>query len=193
MPLNSVVDSETEVCVSTIRAVPTRYNGTLFASTLEADWAATFDAWGWDWRYEPEAYKLPSGQLYRADFHLPAQRCWAEVKGPHNERIGKPVELQNALGYDEWDWTNELVVVLRPPKSDGAMWEGTQGWQDLVIAKCPECDRYGFMAYDGLWSCRYHLRVQREPNKFWVAEGGALYWPGELEFTRAPRPGRRAA
>lgn len=171
-----------------IDPLPMWYGGIRFASTLEADWAATFDAWGWAWQYEPVGVKLPSGQAYRADFYLPAQRVWAEVKGPHNERIAKPIELQDALGYDEWDWASDLVVVLRPARVDGAMWEGTRSGQDVVIASCPECERYGFMDYAGFWSCRYHLRVQREPNKFWTADGGALYWPGELEFTRAPRP-----
>lgn len=171
-----------------IQAIPTWYNGNRFASTLEADWAANFDAWGWDWRYEPEAYRLPSGQGYRADFYLPAQRCWCEVKGPHNERIAKPIELQDALGYDEWEWSNDLVVILRPPRGDAALWEGTREGQDIVVALCPECDRYGFMDYAGFWTCRYHLRVQREPNKFWTADGGALYRSGEMPFTRAPRP-----
>jgi len=177
-----------------IRPIRMRYNGVQFASTLEADWAATFDAWGWYWRYEPQAVRLPSGTGYRADFQLPAQRVWAEVKGPHNERIAKPAELQQALGYDEWEWANDLVVVLRAAgPGDVAVWEGTQPGQEIVMAVCPECERYGFMDYNGFWSCRYHMRKSREPNKFWMADGGALYRSGELGFSRAPRPQRGAA
>ncbi len=176
-----------------VTATRTRYRGTWFESTLEADWAATFDAWDWYWEYEPVAVKLPSGENYRPDFRLPAQRVWAEVKGPHNERIHKPAELQQAVGYDEWEWASDLVVVLRPPAAGNlAMWEGVQEGQDIVLVRCPECERHGFMDYSGFWTCRYHLRVQREPNKFWMAPGGAFYMPGELEFTRAPRPGRRS-
>jgi hypothetical protein len=171
----------------TIRAIPVWHRGVRFASTLEADWAATFDAWGWDWEYEPEGLQLPSGELYRPDFRLPAQRVWAEVKGYHDERIGKPAKLQAALGYDEWEWASDLVVVLRPARVDGAMWEGTQEGQDIVVASCPECGRHGFMDYSGIWTCRYHLRVQRKPNKFWATPGGGLYWPGELSFVRVPR------
>lgn len=36
-----------------IRGVPTRYNGTLFRSRLEARWAVFFDLVGWPWAYEP--------------------------------------------------------------------------------------------------------------------------------------------
>jgi hypothetical protein len=177
-----------------IVAIRTRYRDTWFASTLEADWAATFDAWDWYWEYEPLAVKLPSDEAYRPDFRLPAQRVWAEAKGPHNERLHKAAELQASLAYDEWDWASDLVVVLRPPgQGEYAQWEGVQEGQDIVVVCCPECGRRGFMDYSGHWTCRYHVRVQREPNKFWVAEGGALYFPGELPFTRAPRPGRRSA
>jgi hypothetical protein len=179
--------------MSGIRSVRTQYRNVWFASTLEADWAATFDALNWQWEYEPEAVRLPNGQAYRPDFRLPVQRVWAEVKGPHNERLDKAADLQAALTYDEWTWASDLVVVLRPPRVETAVWEGTQPGQDIVVAQCPECDRCGFMDYNGLWSCRYHLRVQREPNKFWTVDGGALYRPGELAFTRAPRPGRRSA
>ena len=87
-----------------IKATPCWYAGVRFASTLEADWAATFDTWDWYWQYEPLAIDLPSGATYRPDFRLPDQRVWAEVKGPHNERLTKVVELHTTLAYDEWEW-----------------------------------------------------------------------------------------
>lgn len=177
-----------------IRTVRTRYAGTWFASTLEADWAATFDTWHWYWQYEPLAVRLRGGGSYRADFYLPSQRVWAEVKGPHNERVGKPAELQDTLGYDEWEWATDLVVVLRPPgPGDTACWEGTRDDQDIVLVRCPECEHLAFMDYTGAWLCRRHPRVRKEPNKFWTAPGGALYRSGELPFTRAPRPQQGAA
>jgi hypothetical protein len=182
------------VAVSAIKAVRTRYASTWFASTLEADWAATFDTLGWYWHYEPVAVRLNSGQAYRPDFYLKSQRVWAEVKGPHNERAEKIQQLQDTLGYDEWDWAADLVVVLRPPgPGETAQWHGSRDGQDIVIVRCPECDHHCFMDYAGAWSCRRHLRARKEPNKFWLAEGGALYHPGELPFTRAPRPQRRGA
>lgn len=36
-----------------IPAIPTRYQGTLFRSRLEARWAVFFDLVGWPWAYEP--------------------------------------------------------------------------------------------------------------------------------------------
>lgn len=179
-----------------IDSIPTTYRGITFASTLEADWAATFDFYGWTWEYEPVGVKLDDGQWYRPDFYLPTQRVWAEVKGPHNERIDKPAGLQASLPGDAFDWDADLVVILRPsqPGRDGAgetmIWADAIQGQDIVLIRCPECLHYGFMDQNGLWSCRRHLRKQLEPNKFWTAEDGALYRPGELPFTRAPREPR---
>jgi hypothetical protein len=179
--------------MSGIQAVRAQYAGTWFASTLEADWAATFDSLDWYWQYEPVAVKLPDGQSYRPDFYLPSQRVWCEVKGPHNERIAKPELLQQALGYDEWAWATELVVVLRPPgPGETTQWHGTRDDQDIVIVRCPECEHYGFMDYSGIWSCRRHLSA-KSTGKFWRGEGGDFRFPGDLPMIRAPRPKGRAA
>ena len=178
--------------MSTIRATRTQYNGTWFASTLEADWAATFDSLEWHWQYEPVAVQLPDDSHYRPDFYLPSQRVWCEVKGPHNERIAKTEQLQQALGYDEWDWAADLVVVLRPPgPGEAAQWHGARDDQDIVIVRCPDCDNYGFMDYAGAWQCRQHMSPST--RKFWNEEGGDYRSPGDLLFGRAPRPSRRAA
>lgn len=174
----------------TVTPIPTTYRGTRFASTLEADWAATFDWFGWKWEYEPVAVQIGDGRAYQPDFYLPAHRTWCEVKGPHNERLDKAVALQDTLTYDGWEWASELVVVLRAPgPGNTAVWHGTRDDQDIVMALCPECGHYGFMDYAGVWSCRLHMRTRREPNKFWTADGGGLYRSGELPFTRAPRSG----
>jgi hypothetical protein len=36
-----------------IKAIETKYAGTIFRSRLEARWAAFFDVFGWSWVYEP--------------------------------------------------------------------------------------------------------------------------------------------
>lgn len=175
-----------------IRAIPKWYRGTRFRSTLEADWACTFDALGWAWQYEPVGVDLSDGTWYRPDFYLPSQRVWAEVKGPHNERVVKPELLHEALGIDEWEWSADLVVILRPPgPGEVAQWESVAPGQDIVIVRCPECWHDCFMDHNGTWSCRRHMRNTREPNKFWTAPGGAIYWPGDLPFTRT-KTGRAA-
>lgn len=179
-----------------LRPIPTWYQGIKFASTLEADWAATFDDWGWFWQYEPEGIQLPSGTWYRPDFHLPDQKVWCEVKGPHNERISKAAELQEALFAEEEEWLQfdaHLVVILRPPgPGDTAMWEGALSRQDMVLMRCSECEHLVWMDYEGLWSCRHHLATNWAKNKPWRPDG-ALYRPDQLSFTRVPRPPSRGA
>lgn len=174
-----------------IQSIPTWYHGVRFASTLEADWAATFDDWGWFWQYEPEGIQLPSGVKYRPDFHLPAQKVWCEVKGPHNARISKAAELQEALFAEEdeeWQFGVYLVVILRPPgPGDTAHWEGALPRQDMMLLRCSECEHLVWMDYAGLWSCRLHLATNWQKNKPWRPDG-ALYGPGHLNFSRAPRP-----
>src|SRR5664279_4453522 len=103
-----------------IPAVPVTYHGVKFRSTLEADWATTFDMLGWHWEYEPIALNLGQGFNYLCDFRLPQQRVWCEAKGPHNARIEKPRALHQA--------TEDFVVILRPSGPGGiANWQGVDG------------------------------------------------------------------
>jgi hypothetical protein len=174
----------------TITSIPTTYNGVRFRSTLEADWAATFDTLGWYWQYEPVAVETAGGEPYLCDFHLPTQRVWCEVKGPHNERIEKVRGFHRTLDADPWDIEKPLVVILRPAgPGNVAAWEPVIPDQHIVLATCPECGHHCFMDFNGIWACRRGCRNGGE-NKFWKLDGGALYWPGELLFTRAPRPKR---
>lgn len=179
-----------------IRARPTEYRGTRFASTLEADWAATFDSLNWYWEYEPVALTVGAGISYRPDFWLPTLRTWCEVKGPHNERLDKTRSLAHAcrmeeIPEDEWRLTHNLVVILRPPsRGDGCMWENPLEGVDMVIVACPECRECGWMDYVGIWRCPRGCRNGGE-NKFWKLPGGDLFRPGDLRFVRAPRGGGR--
>lgn len=179
----------------TIRPIPTWYRGERFNSTLEADWACTFDWFGWKWEYEPHGILIDDNTWYRPDFYLPTQRIWAEVKGPHNQRIDKPSKLQAALSRDSFEWDVDLVVVLRPPQpgkgggGETCQWEDALSGQDIVMVLCPECGHHGFMDLAGTWSCRRHLRERPEPNKFWTEPEGGLFRSGELPFTRVKRVG----
>jgi hypothetical protein len=175
-----------------IKPVPTWYRGTRFASTLEADWACTFDAMGWEWEYEPEALLLSTGEYYRPDFYLKGQRVWCEVKGPHNERVHKPRQLHKDLNWDEvdeWSWHARLVVILRAPgPGEAATWDkATDEGQDIVVVRCPDCEHYCFMDFNGVWTCRRHFNVGKESRKFWLEPGGQINWPGDLKFERVPR------
>jgi hypothetical protein len=164
------------------------YRGTQFRSTLEADWAATFDSLGWHWQYEPVAVQLEVGGAYLCDFHLPTQRVWCEVKGPHDERIDKVHAFYDQLEPDPWNIRRPLVVILRPAgPGDAATWHGVTEGQDIVITRCPECQHYCFMDVAGAWQCRRGCRNGGD-NKFWRAE---YYQSGDLTFARAPRPARK--
>jgi hypothetical protein len=55
----------------TIQVLETEYAGHKFRSRLEARWAMFFDIVGIKWEYEPQGYKLSSGECYLPDFWLP--------------------------------------------------------------------------------------------------------------------------
>lgn len=56
----------------------TKYNGRMYRSRTEAVWAATFDALGIEFKYEPITFKTPHGQ-YVPDFLT--RSAWVEIKG----------------------------------------------------------------------------------------------------------------
>jgi len=179
-----------------IKAIPVWYAGTLFRSTLEASWAATFDSLNWWWQYEPVALTIGAEHRYLPDFYLPTQRIWGEVKGPHNERIDKTKAFAEALhrqdwGDDEWELTRQRVVILRPAgRGETMVWENAHPDQDMAIAWCPECRECGFIDLKGVWVCPRGCRNGGE-NKFWKLPGGDLFHPGEMHFVRAPKNGQR--
>lgn len=83
--------------VSGVKAIPTRYNGVLYASGLEADWAATLKRLGVVALAEPDGVRLPDGEMYLYDLWLPQSRVALEVKGPHNHRLYKSSMLAEAM------------------------------------------------------------------------------------------------
>lgn len=120
---------------STIKALPSWYNGIQFRSRLEARWAYYFDLLGLQWSYEPEAYSLPSGN-YLPDFLITtehAQKVFAEVKsiGWMDRGVdGKSYpDAEKQMDYDtkrhnelvQATQTN-LVRLVGPPKADAWYW-----------------------------------------------------------------------
>jgi hypothetical protein len=196
-----------------IQAVPMWYADTRFRSTLEADWACTFDFLGWHWEYEPGAVQI-GNVTYLPDFRLPGQGVWAEVKGPGNERIAKPRRLHTAVSV-AWEKSPELVVLCRPAVRGLAAWECATGSHDITIVRCGACNqwcfnkpqrsRFGTVGQD--WRCR-HCRaarlipevaylpagrvaeIEREFGEYdhrvdWLREWYGDF--GRLPFQRAPR------
>jgi predicted RNA-binding Zn-ribbon protein involved in translation (DUF1610 family) len=160
------------------------YAGVQFRSTLEANWAATFDGWGIHaWSYEPLAVELSNGEKYLADFYLTEQRVWAEVKGPHNERIDKPRRMQREFDEIANIVLPPLVVILRAPIRERATWESASPNQDIVLRECKTCGHTVFMDAHGDWRCRM-CRTFSKP----ILD----YRSAEVGFVRAPRSGRAA-
>jgi hypothetical protein len=123
----------------TIYAIPLTYHGATFRSHLEADWAATFDALGWTWSYEPEPY-TGDGVRYLPDFWLPAQRIWIEIKGPHDERISKTWWFAASQDHDPYDINTKAVAVLRAAgPGRAARWERAAGRHAIDLADCLRC------------------------------------------------------
>ena len=171
--------------MTTIRAVPKTYAGVRFRSTLEADWAYNLDHFGIVWQYEPEAVQLPSGTYYRPDFYLPDIETWLEVKGPHDERIGKAIEL--SLSDD-----SRMVVVGRAPvrgflafEVPGKPFEKGDIYSHLPFLRCKNCQRWQFFR-QGRSFCRAC------PTSFADVDPRSCIWPGETmgptcrAFLRAP-------
>jgi hypothetical protein len=187
-----------------ITPIPMTYAGVRFRSTLEADWAATLDSLGIEWQYEPEAVRLPSGELYRPDFYLPHIATWLEVKGPHEEGLGKTRELAAAvyhfpdcpapesLGDDDepcCGWEYQLVVVGLAPVRGIVTWYlldqlGGEPWQDGTMQKCLHCGAWWWCGL-GAYGCRAHRRHEYGDDDL----GGETGY--DLPFVHAARSGRR--
>lgn len=113
-----------------ITALPTYYAGHKFRSRLEARWAMFFDLLEIKWEYEPEGYKLSTGECYLPDFFLPkfnshnikSTGMWVEVKhiGGCLEKpkqfamdhylSGKPCDILLAVGLPSEAIFNELFT-----------------------------------------------------------------------------------
>ena len=63
-----------------IEAIQTKYNGVIFRSRLEAQWAVFWDELGVKWEYEPQPFKFSDGKQYTPDFWIVDLRLWVEIK-----------------------------------------------------------------------------------------------------------------
>jgi hypothetical protein len=97
--------------------IETRYAGCRFRSRMEARWAVFFDHMHVKWEYEPEGYKLRSGELYLPDFLLPdldvsgmALGLFVEVKPDRRENLvwDPPHQLPKCSGLA----TSDIPVLL---------------------------------------------------------------------------------
>jgi len=148
-----------------IPARPRTYRGVRFRSTLEADWAATLDALGVTWQYEPEAYILTDGSAYSPDFWLPAQRTWLEVKGPHNERHEKYAAFVDAVHKANEETEGRSPITTDEDHPDliqvllaRAAQHGSAHIEDGCIIHCAYCGHYSLARRTSYW-CRVCWRL----------------------------------
>lgn len=148
--------------MSQIKAIPTKYNGYVFRSKLEAQWAVFFDALGIRYEYEPEGFEMSDGTRYLPDFYLPDMDggLFIEVKGPMKKDDYHKIEMF-------WEEGDKPLYVLGglPTRSDlddgdtygyAERYEhcfeysgGGRGWDwPYLFCVCPACGKVG-VEYDG--------------------------------------------
>ena len=145
-----------------MKAIPTEYNGYLFRSKLEAQWAVFFDALSIRYEYEPEGFEMSDGTKYLPDFYLPDVNngVFIEVKGSMDAKDYHKVEMF-------WKEGDRPLYVLGglPSRSDldesdvygyveryESCFEysgGGRGWDwPYMFCVCPACGKVG-IEYDG--------------------------------------------
>ena len=110
-----------------IKPIETEYNGYLFRSKLEAQWAVVFDSLGIRYEYEPEGFELENGTRYLPDFYFPDEDVYGEVKP---DRPGALEELfDKSLKFVE-DGTIERLIIL--PNIPAATKKDPVWWVPLI-------------------------------------------------------------
>jgi hypothetical protein len=160
-----------------LKAIPSIYKEIEFRSLLEVNYARFFDFYNIKWEYEMEGYDL-DGVWYLPDFWLPKIKTFFEVKGIMRN-IEKPFKLAKALEEDDYEWHQEIMVLIGDPygRIITPLYDNEY---NLSMAKCAKCGEYWFYLEEGSYQCRncgehrgdHHLRD--------------VSYPEELSFRVAP-------
>lgn len=132
-----------------IKAIRTRYNGILFRSKLEAQWAKFFDSLNIPWIYEPEGFVFSDNTMYMPDFYLPDSEQWFEVKGIMNDADSHKINMLCKEGVHD--------VVIGYANGEFEMYDTELCWIDkglTFLNQCTQCGKYSFMNSIGSWHCR---------------------------------------
>jgi hypothetical protein len=158
----------------TIKAIPTKYEGVVFRSRMEARFAKWCGSWGIKWLYEPEGYEF-DGEHYLPDFYLPESDILVEVKPiVAKKEAFKIKKLMNCLGANDWeehiDGSDDLYYKNR--KEAWVVQVDTRGctfisgqidysWYDTLgegehigPVLCAKCKKPYLIGY-AIWDCRH--------------------------------------
>lgn len=176
------------------QGIRTEYNGISFRSRAEARWAATFDALGWRWTYEPVDLNgyIPDFILHFKDPIV------VEVKG------GATTAEELRLCKDKIEksgWTGEVLLLASGDLGPTVAWEGvalgllseglfddgSRWFGNAIMTYCPACGvsfcsemesyhcrRCGF--YDG--NVENALRGEGEFRRAWATASNVTQWKG---------------
>ena len=115
-----------------MKAIETRYGGTLYRSRTEAKWAVFFDCAGIAFQYEPDGYVLATGP-YLPDFWLPGFGMFMEIKGqePTEQEAAKCADLSLESAHDV------LLAIGAPAEKFQIQWyrNGARSPGLFVLAK----------------------------------------------------------
>lgn len=144
--------------MNTIPAIPTEYQGFRFRSRLEARWAVYFNALTLPWRYEAEAFELPSGK-YLPDFYLPTvgggRGIFVEVKpvegtdlelrlcGELAVAFSRPVLMVNGSPIETQGEVDERDLVDSCGRQYGLFTGADDCDWPYLFCECPVCHRVG--------------------------------------------------
>lgn len=104
------------------KAIRRIWRGQQYDSQLEADWAATFTAWGVEFRYHPGRIFLSNGDVYEPDFQLEGDVIF-EVKGSHDQRVDKAWRANVETGIPVIVGRGGWIPAASGIEYAGAVWE----------------------------------------------------------------------
>lgn len=142
-----------------MKPIPTRYNGQVYRSRLEARWAVFFDSLRIPFFYEPEGFNL-NGISYLPDFYLPDSHQFFEVKGIMTEMDEAKIHglidagYSVTVGYPDGEFKAcELSDITTPEGKHEqffSMEPGGASW----LCRCNVCGKYWFTGSEQSWRCQ---------------------------------------
>lgn len=152
-------------------AIRTEYNGRMFRSKLEADYARAFDALQVSYNYEKSG-RYFGDVFYLPDFWLPHSRQIVEVKGVFEPSDCRKIHAVLTEIEPHAFAQHDVPIVACLPGGEFYGWARQEGaairvgtdaaWLDFLtknaiavdLLRCSACSQWWFAATDESWRCR---------------------------------------